>query len=63
MESVELHINIPVQFGNRFCRRVFDLLYLAVYEAIDFYKSTANTYRKEEYAHDYTQVIKKSNKK
>lgn len=63
MESVKSHINIPAQFGNRFCKRAIDLLYLAAYKAIDFHKLTANTHRREEYAYDYTQVIKKLNKK
>lgn len=46
-------INIPAQFGDRFCKRDVDLLHLAVYEAINFHKSIANAYRGEEYTQDF----------
>lgn len=55
--------NILAQFGDKFCRRDVNLLHLATYETIDFYKSINDVHRGEEYAYDYTQVMKKLNKK
>lgn len=61
VEEIEL-VKIGAGSGDRYRKGDIDLLHLAAYEAIDFHKSIADIYRREQYACDYIQIMEKLNK-
>lgn len=56
-ENIQLKKRMKAEFQEKFCKKGINLLHSTAYKAIDFYKFIANTHKREEYAHNFTQVI------